>query len=970
MGKGKDHGLERPAKRQKLASSGGSNSSACEGSGIKKKLNKTKANAKSKRAADGANAKELEKVGPTTGDAARKVIPQAALPWKRASLPNVAADAGGSTDAGFWETLYASANGEGSSLGSRENPDQSGAGYTSVPKKSRKPKMGKDPWGGGTEVWLGLEEIDGVELRFEDGPGGKKIAFVATRDLAAASPTDEPSKAGSVSEHSKVKAKSNGRGNANTQAESQHETYDEVSIASPDVGMVAPNDEDIPFADFENADQQSSANTVRSTTPPAPADGDAKSASKASEQANIYVSKKSASGGDVQVEEDLVNVQWAALDESVPNAIPRDFVNLPGWKDIPLHPKLKAGLAALGFKKPTPIQTNTISIAMAPRVDDKKNEESPSDLSQAHASTWRDIVGVAQTGSGKTLAYALPILHRLLAERRETGEVATQEGSPGEIKPLAALILTPTRELALQVSKSISSLIFAASNPGANASAQTTSPPFATLATVVGGMSAQKQARQLSFKGGADIIVATPGRLWETLESNDELAERVKLTSRALVLDEADRMMEAGHFVEMEQILRILRRRCAGDGAVPVVADTGTAEPSDGANADLQTYIFSATFSSMLQVNLKRGNRKALKRALGTNTLDELMSKIDFRDEDPYVADLSTKSRVAETVKECKIECLSKEKDLYLYYFLLRYPGRTLIFVNSIDSIRRIQPILTHLRVQSFPLHSNLQQRQRLRNLDNFRSANLSSSNSGAGKGSAVLLATDIAARGLDIPAVDHVVHYQIPRSADTYVHRSGRTGRAGRAGVSLAMVDPAEKKLMKQVMMTLKRSDDLNSLNSLPVEYSLLDQLRERLALAVQIDSIEHKQSKASHDSAWLKSLADEAGLDIDSDDLSDVDGILGSDVEEEGGKRKKKQNKGKAGALKRDLDGLLHQPLSVRGVSRKYITSGGADDEFVKNLLEDAHVDNMLGVKKVALHDALKGNGPQASKPQKRKG
>ena len=232
---------------------------------------------------------------------------------------------------------------------------------------------------------------------------------------------------------------------------------------------------------------------------------------------------------------------------------------------------------------------------------------------------------------------------------------------------------------------------------------------------------------------------------------------------------------------------------------------------------------------------------------------------------------------------------------------------------------------MTNLDIQSFPLHAALQQRQRLKNLDRFRSADVA-----GGKGSAVLLATDVAARGLDIPAVDHVVHYQVPRSADTYVHRSGRTGRAGKHGVSLAVVDPSEKKLVQQIMTTLKRTDDLATL---PVEFSLLDQLRRRLQLASEIDHVSHKQAKEAHDAAWLKNLAEEAGLDVDSDD----DDFAGSDVEDGGGRRKKQTTKGKVNVLRKELDALLRQPLKARGVSQRYITSGGAGSEFVKDLLSN---------------------------------
>lgn len=131
-----------------------------------------------------------------------------------------------------------------------------------------------------------------------------------------------------------------------------------------------------------------------------------------------------------------------------------------------------------------------------------------------------------------------------------------------------------------------------------------------------------------------------------------------------------------------------------------------------------------------------------------------------------------------------------------MYYFLLRYPGRSLVFLSSIDGIRRLTPLLELLDIKTFPLHSQLEQKQRLKNLDRFKSSDNS-----------VLLATDIAARGLDIPSVDHVIHYQIPRSADVYVHRNGRTARAMRSGFSLIMCAPDERKVIKALLNSLGRS-------------------------------------------------------------------------------------------------------------------------------------------------------------------
>lgn len=130
-----------------------------------------------------------------------------------------------------------------------------------------------------------------------------------------------------------------------------------------------------------------------------------------------------------------------------------------------------------------------------------------------------------------------------------------------------------------------------------------------------------------------------------------------------------------------------------------------------------------------------------------------------------------------------------------MYYFLLRYPGRSLVFLSSIDGIRRLAPLLELLELKTFQLHSHLEQKQRLKNLERFKSTPNS-----------ILLATDIAARGLDVPSVDHVIHYQIPRSADTYVHRNGRTARAMRKGFSLIMCAPDERKVLRALLTNLGR--------------------------------------------------------------------------------------------------------------------------------------------------------------------
>ena len=211
---------------------------------------------------------------------------------------------------------------------------------------------------------------------------------------------------------------------------------------------------------------------------------------------------------------------------------------------------------------------------------------------------------------------------------------------------------------------------------------------------------------------------------------------------------------------------------------------------------ELQTFVFFATLSKDFQKNLKRHAhpKRTKKNEKPASTLDDLL-RLDFHDPSTAVVDLAPIGSVVATLKESRVDCLASEKDAYLYYFLLRYPRRTLVSLSAINGIRRLLPLLALLNIPAFPLHSQLEQRQRLKNLDRFKSAQNS-----------VLLATDVAARGLDMPAVDHVVHYQVPRTADAYVHRNGRTVRAMRRGFSLVMCTPDERKVVHALMHSLGR--------------------------------------------------------------------------------------------------------------------------------------------------------------------
>ncbi|KAG1877058.1 DEAD-domain-containing protein [Suillus tomentosus] len=613
-------------------------------------------------------------------------------------------------------------------------------------------------------------------------------------------------------------------------------------------------------------------------------------------------------------------------EEDVPSSASSELLNpsvsfdskslLPNWHAFCMHSHLLQVLHSRGFATPTPIQAKSLPIAL----------------------DGRDVVGVAETGSGKTLAYGLPILHCILSHPR------LQRTK----RRLQALILAPTRELALQVSDHLN--VFARvidtkaeqdvdirNTEAKEKQHKNIAPPLVSIAAIVGGMSAQKQRRILDR--GVDVLVATPGRLWDILEEDEELARQISRL-RFLVLDEADRMVEAGHFAEMDNILRLTIRKSQEDEIEPPEAPGDSLDHKGAENTEavdtLQTFVFSATLSKDLQKNLKRsyrqkGYKKSSKLA---STLDDLLLRLDFRDPDPAVIDISPEGGVVSTLKESKIECLSTDKDAYLYYFLLRYPGRSLVFLSSIDGIRRLTPLMELLNLKAFPLHSQMEQRQRLKNLDRFKATT-----------NAILLATDIAARGLDIPAVDHVIHYQIPRSADVFVHRNGRTARAMQKGFSLLMCAPDERRVLRALLASLGRKD--TDIPEMSVELTLVDKLKNRLLLARQIDSQQHKIKKQHHERNWLKETAEAMEIELDSDILSE------SADESNPSKARKKNNDAKMAVLKAKLKELMAQPLLSRGVSMRYITSGSRPiaDDIISG---DVH-ETMLGLRKSEAGDDL---------------
>ncbi|KAI9476623.1 P-loop containing nucleoside triphosphate hydrolase protein [Zychaea mexicana] len=526
-------------------------------------------------------------------------------------------------------------------------------------------------------------------------------------------------------------------------------------------------------------------------------------------------------------------------------------VDVSAWKSLKLIKPIMNALKYNKFTAPTPIQQETLPLALA----------------------GRNVIGAAETGSGKTLAFGIPIVQHVAKSQERSGD-------------LAGLILTPTRELAIQVKEHIEKVgVFA----------------DIKVAVIVGGMSIQKQQRMLKNK--PDIIVATPGRLWEVFSGSETFMDMLKHI-KYLVLDEADRMLEKGRFEELTNILDILSNKKQDTTDWPEESEGSKTRVVKRDLESYQTFVFTATLGKDIRYNIK-SRKKVGKKAPGS--MEDLLERLELIDKDPAIVDITTEGVVASRLVEAKIECLKNEKDLYVYYFVTRYPGRTIVFVNSIDALRRLIPIFKLLDVEVLGLHAQMQQKQRLKNLDRFK----------ANK-NAVLMASDVAARGLDIPLVDHVIHYQLPRSGEIYVHRSGRTARANHEGVSLLLCAPDELKLYTKLYKTLKKGAHYPDF---PVDVGILNEMKKRVALATEIDKLEHREQKSSHDENWMRKMAEEMDVEFD---------------EEEHTKPNKKSSKIKILNKKGELKHLLAQPMLPFGVSRKYITNGIITD-LVDRLIEN---------------------------------
>lgn len=234
----------------------------------------------------------------------------------------------------------------------------------------------------------------------------------------------------------------------------------------------------------------------------------------------------------------------------------------------------------------------------------------------------------------------------------------------------------------------------------------------------------------------------------------------------------------------------------------------------------------------------KKGGKDDKKEELSVmeKSFSALCQVVKFRSKNPKIIDLTEEARMPSTLSEQAVRCTKDEKDVYMYYYLRQKKGESMIiFSNSITCTKRISSILEFLKIRNYILHSKMQQRARLKSLDRFKKSVLNIE-SGQETEGAILVCTDVAARGLDIPNVQNVLHYQSPFNAEIYVHRSGRTARIGALGESLALLAPEDERNFRIICGVLKKNAD-QEVGNLDVKHNELDRLRPIVSAAIKCE-------------------------------------------------------------------------------------------------------------------------------------
>lgn len=361
-----------------------------------------------------------------------------------------------------------------------------------------------------------------------------------------------------------------------------------------------------------------------------------------------------------------------------------------------LDPRLMQGVQAMGFEQPTPIQAVTIPAALK----------------------GQDILGSAETGTGKTAAYILPILQRLLTAPSRSNALSSARAP-------RVVVLVPTRELALQV---------------ADHAKQLAARTDLRVLAVYGGVGLGSQEN--SLKRGADVVIATPGRLLDHAARKNISFASVQV----LVLDEADRMLDIGFLPDLRRIVRMLPR-------------------------ERQTMLFSATLLPSILSLASEVTRNPVRLQVETATAPGGISQTLFP--------------VPEHLKSQVLHRLLQTEEM----------DSVLVFARTKHRADKLAKQLQRANIRAGVIHGNRSQGQRIEALETFRSGH-----------TRVLVATDVAARGIDVEGISHVVNYDVPMQAEDYVHRIGRTGRVQAAGSAYTLVTPTDEGMVRRIEALMKQ--------------------------------------------------------------------------------------------------------------------------------------------------------------------
>jgi len=373
----------------------------------------------------------------------------------------------------------------------------------------------------------------------------------------------------------------------------------------------------------------------------------------------------------------------------------KEFIDVISFEHLALVEPIRRALKDEGYAVPTPIQAQAIPQLLA----------------------GRDLLGIAQTGTGKTAAFALPILQRLAASRGQAGL---------QRKTARCLVLTPTRELALQIGDSFRAY-------GRHLGLRSL--------VIFGGVGQNPQVAGMAR--GVDILTATPGRLLDLIGQGHLRLDAIE----TVVLDEADRMLDMGFIHDVKKIVALLPKQ-------------------------RQTLLFSATMPTAI-ARLAAGILR-----------------------DPVRVEVTPPSTTVELIEQ-RVAFVERAGKREMLCAMLRDAAlaRVLVFTRTRHTANRVAEQLTRAGFSAEAIHGNKSQGARQRALEGFRAGHVR-----------VLVATDIAARGIDVDGITHVVNYELPNVPDTYVHRIGRTARAGAAGAAISLCDGEERAYLKDIERTIGR--------------------------------------------------------------------------------------------------------------------------------------------------------------------